>query len=84
MTDELDAIRAQIAGQRLVLFRLLTALSTDRLQQMTDSARRGLEHVDGGGETIPPTGPADRAAMAVEWELLEDALVNRLEHEDDA
>jgi hypothetical protein len=76
-----DNLRTQIDGQRLVLFRLLTLLPTDRLQGMADSARRGLEHVDGGGETIPPTGPAERAAMAAELALLEEALVNRIEHE---
>lgn len=83
MTDDLDDLRAQIAGQRLVLFRVLTVLPTSRLQQMADSARRGLEHVDRGGETIPPSGPAERAALAAELELLDEALVNRIEHEND-
>ena len=71
MTEEIARLQAQVAGQRLALIRLLTVFSTARLEQMVETGRAALE----------AAGPSDRAAIAEDLALLEEALNNRLEHE---
>ena len=66
MTDDLVA---EIKAQRMVLERILVLIPTERLNAWVTSEEDHLSHIDGGGETIPPTTPVDRRAseLALEY-----------------
>lgn len=59
---------AELKALRMVMERLLVLVPTVQLEAWAESEERHLEHLQGGGETIPPTTSGDRRASEIALE----------------